>query len=358
MAASAAGRCLRLGLRAAGSLITQQGPLGCREALSDTWVSAAAFSRRPPAGAAGWRRYISAAQAETWDTFRQTFCSIQVEVGEDGVAVLTLDRPEALNALNAKAGAAPRVWGPWRLWCARQPRVAVCTWDPAPAASAQLHSPQPAAATLPRSPLPLCLALTAAGARSVHDAAAAPYCSAPYSVCMQLMHEVVSACMYLDRNHPAARVIIITGAGDKAFAAGADIKEMATVGYAEVGAASWPAPALQCLQLPPTTPAWLCDSANCCLSLPCPAPAGLQQQPAQWLGDAAQVGSVAAVGFQTCRCRCLGWLPAWLLGCLAAPLVCMCHHYSATQCFPGRMIPALPALLCLPAACASPSLRP
>ena len=111
MAASAAGRCLRLGLRAAGSLITQQGPLGCREALSDTWVSAAAFSRRPSAGAAGWRRYTSAAQAETWDTFRQTFCSIQVEVGEDGVAVLTLDRPEALNALNAKVGAAPRVWG-------------------------------------------------------------------------------------------------------------------------------------------------------------------------------------------------------------------------------------------------------
>lgn len=136
--------------------------------------------------------------------------------------------------------------------------------------------------------------------------------------------------MYLDRNHPAARVIIITGAGDKAFAAGADIKEMATVGYAEVGAASWPVPALQRLQLPPTTPAWPCDSANCCLSLPCPAPAGLQQQPAQRLGDAAQVGSVAAVGFQTCRCRCLGWLP----GCLAAPLVCMCHHYSAPQCCP------------------------
>jgi enoyl-CoA hydratase len=58
---------------------------------------------------------------------------------------------------------------------------------------------------------------------------------------VQLMHEVVSVCMYLDRNHPAARVIIITGAGDKAFAAGADIKEMATVGYAEVS--GWVLPA-------------------------------------------------------------------------------------------------------------------
>ena len=118
MAASAAGRCLRLGLRATCShpwgSITQQGQPGCREALSDTWVpAAAAFSRRPPApGAACWRRYTSAAQAETWDTFRQTFSSIQVEVGEDGVAVLTLDRPEALNALNSKVGAAPwlRLW--------------------------------------------------------------------------------------------------------------------------------------------------------------------------------------------------------------------------------------------------------
>jgi len=48
------------------------------------------------------------------------------------------------------------------------------------------------------------------------------------------MEEIVSASMYLDRQHAAARVIVITGAGDKAFAAGADIKEMATVGYAEV----------------------------------------------------------------------------------------------------------------------------
>lgn len=48
------------------------------------------------------------------------------------------------------------------------------------------------------------------------------------------MREVVSACLYLDRQHPGARAVVITGAGSKAFAAGADIKEMASVGYAEV----------------------------------------------------------------------------------------------------------------------------
>lgn len=47
------------------------------------------------------------------------------------------------------------------------------------------------------------------------------------------MGELASACLYLDRQHPAARVVIITGAGDKAFAAGADIKEMATLSYAD-----------------------------------------------------------------------------------------------------------------------------
>ncbi len=47
------------------------------------------------------------------------------------------------------------------------------------------------------------------------------------------MEELVSACLYLDRQHPAARVLVITGAGDKAFAAGADIKEMASLNYCE-----------------------------------------------------------------------------------------------------------------------------
>lgn len=34
------------------------------------------------------------------------------------------------------------------------------------------------------------------------------------------MSEVVSAAMFLDREHPSAKVIIITGDGPKAFVAG------------------------------------------------------------------------------------------------------------------------------------------
>ncbi|PSC76463.1 enoyl-hydratase [Micractinium conductrix] len=92
----------------------------------------------------------SAAADESWQSMRQSFTSIRAEVDDAGVAVLTIDRPQALNALNAT-----------------------------------------------------------------------------------VMQEVVSACLFLDRNHPTAKVIILTGAGDKAFAAGVDIKEMAAVGYAE-----------------------------------------------------------------------------------------------------------------------------
>lgn len=48
----------------------------------------------------------------------------------------------------------------------------------------------------------------------------------------QVMIDVVSACQRLDEDDNC-RAIVITGEGDKAFAAGADIKEMATQGYAQ-----------------------------------------------------------------------------------------------------------------------------
>lgn len=97
-------------------------------------------------------RQLSAEAADTWQHLQASYTTIKVEVDEGiGVATLTLNRPEALNALNTQA-----------------------------------------------------------------------------------MEELVSACMYLDRRHTAARVIIITGAGNRAFAAGADIKEMATLSYGEV----------------------------------------------------------------------------------------------------------------------------
>ncbi|GAB4818517.1 hypothetical protein N2152v2_005563 [Parachlorella kessleri] len=48
-----------------------------------------------------------------------------------------------------------------------------------------------------------------------------------------VMSEVVSAAMFLDRELPSVKTIIITGSGKKAFAAGADIKEMSTISYAD-----------------------------------------------------------------------------------------------------------------------------
>lgn len=48
------------------------------------------------------------------------------------------------------------------------------------------------------------------------------------------MHELTKTLEFLDRQHSGARVFILTGSGHKAFAAGADIKEMAPVGYSEV----------------------------------------------------------------------------------------------------------------------------
>lgn len=71
------------------------------------------------------------------------------------------------------------------------------------------------------------------------------------------MAELVSAAMFLDREHPSARVIVITGEGKKAFAAGADIKEMAQQSYAEVRqlcAGAW---------RPAAREFWAAQSASC-----------------------------------------------------------------------------------------------
>ena len=47
------------------------------------------------------------------------------------------------------------------------------------------------------------------------------------------MEEIVSAARALDQD-PQVKALIITGEGSKAFAAGADIKEMASHEYSEV----------------------------------------------------------------------------------------------------------------------------
>jgi enoyl-CoA hydratase len=54
----------------------------------------------------------------------------------------------------------------------------------------------------------------------------------------QVMNEVVSAAAEFD-NDPGIGAIIITGSGQKAFAAGADIKEMAELSFADVFAADF-----------------------------------------------------------------------------------------------------------------------
>lgn len=51
------------------------------------------------------------------------------------------------------------------------------------------------------------------------------------------MEEIVSAAQHLDRQ-ATVKALIITGEGTKAFAAGADIKEMASQTYSQVHAAS------------------------------------------------------------------------------------------------------------------------
>jgi enoyl-CoA hydratase len=54
----------------------------------------------------------------------------------------------------------------------------------------------------------------------------------------QVMNEVVAAAAEFD-NDPGIGAIIITGSGEKAFAAGADIKEMAALSFADVFAADF-----------------------------------------------------------------------------------------------------------------------
>lgn len=94
-----------------------------------------------------WRQFSD--DDSPWAQLASTFSTILAETGKDGVACITINRPEALNALNSR-----------------------------------------------------------------------------------VMQEIVSALLFLDRQ-PATKVIILTGAGTKAFAAGADVKEMQAVGYAE-----------------------------------------------------------------------------------------------------------------------------
>ena len=62
--------------------------------------------------------------------------------------------------------------------------------------------------------------------------------SGTLAVVVQVMEEVAIAAEAMDAD-PGVRAIIITGEGSKAFAAGADIKEMSTLSYSEVNILCW-----------------------------------------------------------------------------------------------------------------------
>jgi 1,4-dihydroxy-2-naphthoyl-CoA synthase len=72
-----------------------------------------------------------------------------------------------------------------------------------------------------------------------------PRCVSSRIHIVQVVDELVTAAEAMDAD-PAVRVIIITGDGPKAFAAGADIKEMSTLTYSEV---YQPGPATERLKL-------------------------------------------------------------------------------------------------------------
>ncbi len=107
MLGSACRAAARLGSLTAASrcAFISEGSIGLPGSLCPSAVSGPAA-----ATAAAWHRarpYTSSPSAdEAWQSLQQTFTSIEAEVGGDGVAVLTLDRPQALNALNTKVSAA------------------------------------------------------------------------------------------------------------------------------------------------------------------------------------------------------------------------------------------------------------
>lgn len=162
------------GLGCRGAWLLRLGAENCQQltAVPAASTAAVATCAPPPAAgpsaAQGWRRAYSTPAMEAWDSLRQSFSTIKVEAGDDGVAVLTIDRPQALNALNSQ------VTAPCGL-----PATTAPSWDDRGDRGAWLGSSRLAGPCI---------------------------CRSQSSVALQVMGEIVSCCLFLDRNHPAAKV--------------------------------------------------------------------------------------------------------------------------------------------------------
>jgi hypothetical protein len=104
--AGALARGLR-GLGCWGALLMRLGAGTCQQPNAIAAFTAAAASWAPPptarpSAAQRWCRAYSTPAMEAWDSLRQSFSTIKVEAGDDGVATITIDRPQALNALNSQ----------------------------------------------------------------------------------------------------------------------------------------------------------------------------------------------------------------------------------------------------------------
>jgi hypothetical protein len=94
---------LSVALSRLGPALQQAAQESAAAAAAVGGTHAPAWPARPTPASQPWRvRAYTTPPVEAWASLRDSFSTIKADVGEDGVAVLTIDRPQALNALNSK----------------------------------------------------------------------------------------------------------------------------------------------------------------------------------------------------------------------------------------------------------------